>query len=147
MNKFLSNDCWLDAHRGCAEPQDIGHILKNFDLTSKFGPCLGLTRLERRVRLPCCMRGSAMLRAEFAVTQLLNTVHSIHPRCSHADICSRGAALLKEENSAGLRILSLFCRWNRAQQLGLNPPAEVHRILESLPDEDSMHESIWAGRV
>ncbi|CAL5228789.1 g11983 [Coccomyxa viridis] len=66
------------------EPQDIGHILKNFDLTSKFGPCLGLTRLER---------------------------------------------------------------WNRAQQLGLNPPAEVHRILESLPDEDSMHESIWAGRV
>ena len=80
MNKFLSNDCWLDAHRGCAEPQDIGHILKNFDLTSKFGPCLGLTRLERRVRLPCCMRGSAMLRAEFAVTQLLNTVHSIHPQ-------------------------------------------------------------------
>ncbi len=64
---------------------------------------------------------------------------------SDASIHCNGAAMLKAISRAKASTLS--CRWNRAQQLGLNPPAEVHRILESLPDEDSMHMSIWAGRV
>lgn len=40
-----------------AEPRDVGEVLRNFDLTSKYGPCLGLTRLERWA--PASMRGNA----------------------------------------------------------------------------------------
>lgn len=31
--------------------------------------------------------------------------------------------------------------------MGLNPPAEVHRILQGLPEDNSMQQSIWEGRV
>ena len=43
----------LSIHRN-AEPQDVEGILKNFDLTSKYGPCLGLTRLQRYACVALC---------------------------------------------------------------------------------------------
>ena len=71
LHEVLCSNYWLDDPCERAEPQDIGHILKSFDLTSRFGPCLGLTRLERRVHPTLCVRGSAVLRAETTNPELI----------------------------------------------------------------------------
>ena len=48
----------LSIHRH-AEPQDVEGVLKNFDLTSKYGPCLGLTRLQRYACVALCKANSS----------------------------------------------------------------------------------------
>ncbi|KAI8468205.1 MAG: DNA polymerase delta subunit 4-like protein [Monoraphidium minutum] len=69
------------------EPEGISEeeaLLRTFDLTSKYGPCTGMSRLER---------------------------------------------------------------WQRAARLGLEPPAEVGRVLEAAGADSPANSNIWRGRV
>ncbi|KAL1927426.1 hypothetical protein VTP01DRAFT_3663 [Rhizomucor pusillus] len=77
--KRLTGPRPIRIHQEHLSEQDI--LLRQFDLDYKFGPCVGLTRLER---------------------------------------------------------------WERAEQLGLNPPEEIKRIIQANPTEN---ESLFEGRI
>ena len=95
---------------------------------------------------PECLRAwqCCAPRTEFAVTLALVLARAVLVKC-----CMLLMILMVRNPRiiCKAQYSDLLCRWDRAQQLGLNPPAEVHRILQTLPDGNSMHESIWAGRV
>ena len=83
---------------------DAEQALKTFDLTSKFGPCIGITRLER------C--GPARL----AVTTELQTLTAV------------GLA------AAAASRRPMHCRWERSQKFGLDPPPQIKLLIEQGPE-------------
>ena len=100
-------------------------MLRQFDLSTDFGPCAGISRLQR---YGCC--------ATCSFNSRLCTCRPYVLHCRLAD-CSVGIARIVTRTW-------LMRRWNRAERLGLNPPAEVKQCLEEYGD---MGESLWHNRL
>ncbi|EIE20225.1 hypothetical protein COCSUDRAFT_54434 [Coccomyxa subellipsoidea C-169] len=68
----------------------------------------------------------------------------------HADLTAASEALkgfdlaMKYGPCTGLTRLA---RWHRAENLGLQPPLDIKRILEGLPENHALQNNIWHGRV
>jgi DNA polymerase delta subunit 4 len=112
--------------------------LKTFDLTSKFGPCCGLTRIERWDRA----RAGANVAIEDDDAETIDD----------DDAVERDARELKTFDltskfgpCCGLTRIE---RWDRARALGLDPPKRVLEILHRRGEASARwRECVWHGRV
>ena len=121
--------------------EDAEQILRTFDLTSKFGPCVGISRLDRYIlAVPAadqCCRPAAWLCCG---------VTSMQPQVSDCPTHFQGTASILIRCIVSQQLLSksiTASRWERSQRFGLNPPAEVKALLE----QGSQNASVWAGEV
>jgi DNA polymerase delta, subunit 4 len=100
-------------------------MLRQFDLSTDFGPCAGISRLQR---WGCCAKISVQ-----SVQILSCHLCRLYWRLTG---CSMRSCILTHT--------LLMRRWNRAERLGLNPPAEIKQCLEEYGD---MGESLWHNRL
>lgn len=115
-------------------------VLRAFDLETRFGPCAGMTRLERWVlsRVLSCHSRPALSRREV-----------LAHLCSMACAAATGQPSMQSMVTLLLAVVCVHacmcvcaCRWNRAEKFGLTPPQQVKELLARLKGEQ-WDKSIW----